>query len=285
MKLQTPVDAGRSGVSLSLQDRTMVLGSCFADNLGVRLEQFGFPACVNPFGTLFNPVSVCNAVARLTSGAPFTETDCVEVGAGDGRICSFSHHTSFSRPTAEAFLADANASLAHAARFWQSCNKVIVTLGTVWCFEHLGTGEVVANCLKRDPKEFRRRRLSVSETAALLSSLVRRSDKEYVFTVSPVRHMADGAHGNQLSKSTLLLAAEAVCAAFPERCAYFPAYEIVLDELRDYRFYAEDMVHPTAQTIDYLWSRFVDFAVPERDLPALETAAKAFRQSQHRPHH
>ena len=285
LKLLTPVEAGRSRVPVGLNDRTLVLGSCFADNLGSRMQTLGFNVCVNPFGTLYNPVSLYNSIARLASDVPFSEDECVEMGAGAGRICSFFHHTSFSRPSAAEFLETANTAFSAAAAFWRSCNRVILTLGTAWCYEHLPTGEVVSNCLKRDEREFRRKRLTIHETATLLLSLARKHSKKFIITVSPVRHTADGAHGNQLSKSTLLIAAEALCEAFPERCDYFPAYEIVMDELRDYRFYAEDMVHPSTQTVDYLWSRFVDFAVPESDLPSLALAAQAARQARHRPLH
>lgn len=286
LKLQTPVDAGRSGVPVSLRDRILVLGSCFADSIADRLAASGFDACVNPFGTLYNPVSLCNAAARLDSGAVFTEDECVPMGAGAGLVCSFWHHTSFARPDAAQFLKDANDAFARASAFWRTCNKVLVTLGTAFCYEHVSSGEVVANCLKRDAKEFARRRLSVPEAAALLENLVRKfPEKQFLFTVSPIRHLADGAHGNQLGKSILLLAVEQVCSRFPGRCAYFPAYEIVLDELRDYRFYAEDMCHPSAQTVGYLWSRFVDFAVPVSELPALSGNEKAFRRSRHRPLH
>jgi len=286
LKLQTPVEAGKSIFPISVKDRIMVLGSCFADNIGSRMEDIGMDVCVNPFGTLYNPVSVCNSIARLSSGVPFSESECIEMGAGAGLVCSFSHHTSFARKTTEEFLQDANEEFAKASEFWKTATKVIVTLGTAWCFEYSRSGEIVSNCLKIDAKEFTRRRLGVREVSMILRNMVGRNpQKEFVFTVSPIRHMKDGAHGNQLSKSTLLLALEDVCAAYPERVSYFPAYEIVLDELRDYRFYAEDMVHPSDQTVGYLWKRFVDFAVPEAERGEIEEREKAFRRSQHRPIH
>lgn len=286
LKLQTPVSAGRSKVEVSMQDKIFILGSCFADNIGERMMDLGFEACVNPFGTLYNPVSVCNSVSRLISAIPFTEDECVEMGAGAGLICSFSHHTSFARTTREEFLDNANHSLAAASKAWEEAAKVIITLGTAWCFEYMPSGEIVSNCLKIDSKLFSRRRLSVSETAVLLRNMVGKNPgKEFIFTVSPIRHLKDGAHGNQLSKSTLLLAIEDVCNAFPDRCEYFPAYEIVLDELRDYRFYAEDMVHPSAQAVSYLWNRFVDFAVPASEYAELESRWKESRRSRHRNIH
>ena len=286
LKLQTPVETGLSKVSISLNDKIFILGSCFADNIGQKMIDLGFDVCVNPFGTIYNPVSVCNSIARLSSGIPFSEDECVPMGAGAGLICSFSHHTSFARRTDDEFLNVANAALEEASRRWKAATKVIITLGTAWVYEYSRTGEVVSNCLKIDAKEFTRRRLSVRESSTLLMNmLTRHPDKEFIFTVSPIRHLKDGAHGNQLSKSSLLLALDEVLTKFPDRCDYFPAYEIVLDELRDYRFYAPDMVHPSSQAVDYLWSRFVGFAVPESELSDLKVRQKAFLRSLHRPIH
>ena len=286
LKLQTPVETGRSKVGVSLNDKIVILGSCFADNMGQKMVDLGFDVCLNPFGTLYNPVSVCNSVARLTSGIPFSKDECVQMGAGAGLVCSFSHHTSFARRTEDEFLQVANASLKEASLRWKAASKVIITLGTAWIYEYLRSGETVSNCLKIDAKEFSRRRLSVRETATLLMKMIaRHPEKEFIFTVSPIRHFKDGAHGNQISKSTLLLALDEVLAKFPERCEYFPAYEIVLDELRDYRFYAADMIHPSDQAVDYLWSRFVRFAMPESELPALDARRRELLRAQHRPIH
>lgn len=286
LKLQTPVETGRSKVGVSLNDNLVILGSCFADNMGQKMVDLGFDVCLNPFGTLYNPVSVCNSVARLTSGIPFSKDECVQMGAGAGLVCSFSHHTSFARRTEDEFLQVANASLKEASLRWKAASKVIITLGTAWIYEYTRSGETVSNCLKIEAKEFTRRRLSVRETATLLMNMIaRHPEKEFMFTVSPIRHFKDGAHGNQISKSTLLLALDEVLAKFPERCEYFPAYEIVLDELRDYRFYAADMIHPSDQAVDYLWSRFVRFAMPESELPALDARRRELLRAQHRPIH
>ena len=286
MKWQTPVAEGKCPVPLRAGDEIMVLGSCFADETGRRLSECGMDVCVNPFGTLYNPVSVCNSISRLQCGVPFIQEDCVEMGAGAGLVCSFSHHTSFARPTPEAFLANANAVLEVASARWKSASKVLITLGTAWCWRHLPEGEIVSNCLKRPAGEFSRERLTVPQTAALLKSLVQRyPDKFFVFTVSPIRHLSDGAHGNQVSKSILLLALEEVCAAFPDRTVYFPAYEILLDELRDYRFYAEDMVHPSPQAAEYVFGKFLSFAFPDEERSRLEERRKAFKASLHRPMH
>ena len=284
MKLQIPVEAGRVREEFSLDDRIVLLGSCLADNLGGRLAALGLEVLVNPFGTLYNPVSVSNSIARLSSEQPFTEKDCVTMGAGAGLVCSFSHHTSFARPTAREFLDNANSCLEAASKAWRAAGKVIITLGTAWCFEHIRSGLIVSNCLKIDAKEFNRRRLSAGQIALTLRSVVaRHPDKEFIFTVSPIRHLKDGAHGNQLSKSALLLGVDETVSSVPLRAGYFPAYEIVMDELRDYRFYATDMIHPSEQTADYLCSRFISWAYSEADAGELARRDKALSRQRHRP--
>jgi len=307
IKLQTPVADTKCKVGISYGDKTMLLGSCFTDNIGKTLKDYGFDVCVNPFGTLYNPASIAGAVRRLHSRTPFTEEDCVQMGSGSELFCSFSHHTSFARSTEEEFLANANSEFEKACDFFKDCNKVIITLGTAWCFRHLGK-RIVANCLKRNAAEFSRELLDLpaaekllEETSALCGS------KQMIFTVSPIRHLADGAHGNQTSKSTLLLAVDSlirrqspVCgtsdrqdcqAEFREpaehkpRIDYFPAYEIMMDELRDYRFYAEDMVHPSQQAVNYILERFLGWALPASEFPRLEENIRVFKRSQHRRFH
>jgi len=256
MKTSTEVIIGKFPVKVSKTDKVLVLGSCFAANVGAKMAEEGYDVCVNPFGTLFNPASVASSLRRLASGAPFTEEECVQMGAGSDLWCSFSHYTKFARPTREEFLRDANKALADASAFFRSCNKVIITFGTAFVFDHQSFG-IVSNCLKRDAKEFRRYRMDIDQIVALWQPLLSGilADKEVIFTVSPIRHMADTAHGNQLSKSTLLLAVDALLG---EGRAYFPSYEIVLDELRDYRWYADDLVHPSSEAINLIWSRFLE---------------------------
>ena len=281
MKLQTPVADEKCRVGISYDDKIMMLGSCFSDNIGKRLSELGFDVCVNPFGTLYNPASIASAVSRLVNGEHFTEKDCVEIGAGCEKVCSFSHHTSFSGTDAKEFLTKANDALDKASLFFRECNKVIITLGTSWCFRHIGTGSIVSNCLKHPAVEFQRERLEVQEIATLLKDIIETDcgkRKEYIFTVSPIRHFKDGAHGNQLSKAGLLLGIDSVIG---DRAEYFPAYEIVMDELRDYRFYAEDMCHPTAQTTEYILERFLGWALPADEKQVLEENIRRFRRSCH----
>lgn len=284
IKLSTPVLTSQLPVQLSLGDRIMVLGSCFADSMGSRLSAAGFNVCVNPFGTLYNPVSICNSVARLASGRPFAATDCVEMGAGAGLVCSWSHHTSFARPTPEEFLSVANSALEEASAFWKTANKVLITLGSAMVWKLVEDGEVVSNCLKRPSAEFSHEMLGVQQIAMLLKMLVEGNpDKEFIFTVSPIRHLGDGAHANTLSKATLHLALARVLEQRAGAACYFPAYEIMLDELRDYRYFAEDLVHPSKLAEDIIWERFVTAAVVPGDQSQIALNEKAARQSAHRP--
>lgn len=280
MKFFTEVDPGILPVSVSLKDRIMVLGSCFADSIGAKLAAAGFDVCINPFGTLYNPASIAAAVARLESAAPFCESECVQMGAGSELICSYSHHTSFARNSKEEFLQNANAALEAATAFWKSCNKVIITLGTAWVWRH--DGKVVSNCLKRPAKEFTHEMLSLEECCSELARIVETgTDKEFILTVSPIRHMSQGAHANTLSKATLQMAADKVTEG--ARCCYFPSYEILLDELRDYRFYADDLVHPSSQAVELIWEKFLTAAVPAGEHAKVSENEKAARRLAHRP--
>lgn len=280
LKLQTPVADLPCKVGISYEDRILLLGSCFTDNIGAMLKNYGFDVCCNPFGTLYNPASILSSVRRLKEMKTFEEDDCIEIGAGDNRICSFFHHTSFAKPSQEEFIEHANISCIRAAEFFHSCNKIIITLGTSWCYRHLEKDIIVSNCLKRNPKEFNRELLAVNDVENILKEIMDLCpDKEFIFTVSPIRHFKDGAHGNQLSKSTLLLGIHQ--AIKDNRSDYFPSYEIVMDELRDYRFYAEDMCHPSQQAVNYIGERFLDWALPGKEQERLKENIRTWRHGCH----
>ena len=292
MKLQTPVADAPCKVGISYKDRIMMLGSCFTDNIGRQLADFGFDVCVNPFGTLYNPASIMAAVRRLISGKHFTEDDCVEIGAGDRRTCSFSHHTSHARSSREEFIRDANASLDEAASFFRTCTKVIITLGTSWCYRHIEKDMIVSNCLKHPAAEYVREFLPAEDTAAILQEIMTLCNsaeglmsKEFIFTVSPIRHFKDGAHGNQISKASLLVGTDRAISRARDgqalKADYFPAYEIMMDELRDYRFYAEDMCHPSQQAVDYIRERFLNWALPSEEHGELEKQIATHRRNSH----
>ena len=290
MKLQTPVVDSPCKVEISYKDKILMLGSCFTDNIGGQLKNYGFDVCVNPFGTLYNPASVLAAIKRLISKEKFTEAECVQIGAGDMRYCSYSHHTSFARATVEEFISDANQALEEAADFFRSCNKVIITLGTSWCYRNIERDIIVSNCLKHPAAEYQREFLPASETADILTKIVNLCNsseeditpKEFIFTVSPIRHFKDGAHGNQVSKASLLVGIDQVLNGQSSyKADYFPSYEIMMDELRDYRFYAEDMCHPTLQAVNYIRERFLGWALPADERTILEENIKAFKRLSH----
>ncbi len=262
-------------------DGLLFLGSCFADEVGGICKGLGFNALVNPFGVLYNPFSVANAIHRLQSGKPFAHDEVIRTG--EEFYCTFSHNTEFWKPTENELLDTVNKSLETACKHFAQAKWVIVSLGTAWVYRYRETLEVVANCHKMPSSLFDRFCLSVPSTVTVLSDLVKANpDKRFVFTVSPLRHLKDGLHGNQLSKSTLLLAVNQVCEQFAN-AHYFPAYEILLDELRDYRFYKEDMVHPTEQAVRYIWERFADFAINPSEKPAMQAAAELRQMLHHKP--
>lgn len=285
IKLSTEVRPEALNVKCSLEDRIMLLGSCFADEIGGKMAEGGFDVCVNPFGTLYNPASVRNAVRRMDTAEPYTDKDCVEMGAGAGRICSFEHHTSFSAKDRESFLKKANDSLEQACGFWKSCGKVIITLGTAFVWEHRDFG-IVSNCLKRNASEFSHRMMDTGQCAGIIESIISgHPDKEFIFTVSPIRHMSQGAHENTLSKATLHLGLDSALKAAADKglnTACFPAWEIMNDELRDYRFYAEDLVHPSGTAVEIIWERFKNSAALPEELHVIEMNEKVSKVRAHR---
>ena len=290
LKLQTPVADSPCKVGISYDDKIMMLGSCFSDSIGRQLSDFGFDVCVNPFGTLYNPVSILQSIELLAGNRNFSPSDSIQIGAGDERWCSFSHHTSFARDTREEFVADANRALAQARNHFAGCTKVIITLGTAWCFRNVVSGRIVSNCHKRQASEFVRERLSASEVTEVLHRIAELCQgRQLIFTVSPIRHFKDGAHGNQISKSALLLGIDDFLCGCPVDLSmdphypadYFPAYEIMMDELRDYRFYAEDMCHPSQQAVDYIRERFLSWALPADEHQRLEENIRAFKRASH----
>lgn len=255
----------------------MTLGSCFAADVGQKMKDTGHDILVNPFGVLYNPASIAKAVRFLIDpGFEFTEADVIErdpyyrarrnnklpsplhrpIAPCIGGYTSFHHHGSFTRSTPEEFLRDANSSLRQAREFYLSARTVTVTFGTAWIYRLRSSGMVVSNCHKHRQDEFIRERLSVRDIVKMWLPILRSQDKRWIFTVSPIRHTKDGLHGNQISKSTLLLASEELCSAHPDKAEYFPSYEIMMDELRDYRWYAEDGVHPSSEAINIIFQRF-----------------------------
>ena len=267
--------------AIAYGDNLLFLGSCFADEVGGICRGLGFDALVNPFGVLYNPASIAQSVERLGSGKPFTHDDVITVG--EGQYCTFSHNTAFWNDTEAALLEHVNESLKTAHDDFLKSKWVVVSLGTSWVFQHKETHQVVSNCHKMPARQFDRVFLTTRQSADYLSKMLQTyPDKQFIFTVSPLRHIKDGLHENQLSKAALLLAVDEVCKTFGN-AHYFPAYEILLDELRDYRFYKEDMVHPTDQAVRYIWEHFVDFAIDPKEKPAMQAAAELKQMLHHNP--
>lgn len=281
---QTKVEIPLTNLHITYQNYIMTLGSCFAENIGRKMQEVYFGLDINPFGVLYNPVSIYNSIKLLIEGKPFTKSNLFE---NNGLWQSFSHSSLFSDSTTGQCLDKINDRFSKAYAFLQKTDYLLITFGTAWVFEEQQSGSVVSNCHKLPANRFVRRRLTVDEIVADYSKLINElSDKfpslKLIFSVSPIRHWNDGAHGNNVSKSTLLLAVDALQQQF-KQVHYFPAYEIQMDELRDYRFYASDMLHPSDVAIDYIWSRFSDTYFDESTLKIKKEVEQLVGDMSHRP--
>ena len=281
---QTQVEIPRSPVNITFESRVMALGSCFAENIGKKMSDVYFDVEVNPFGVLYNPVSIRNSFGFLLQNKHFTSDDIFEYRS---LWQSFSHSSLFSDISVEGCLDKINSRMNNACDFFRKTDILLITFGTAWVFEEKKSGRVVSNCHKLPASEFVRRRLSVEEIVDAYATLIneviaQRSSVQLIFSVSPIRHWKDGAHENAISKSTLLLAIEALQQQF-KQVYYFPAYEILMDELRDYRFYASDMLHPSEVAVDYIWSRFADTYFDETTLKTKKEAEQLVADLLHRP--
>lgn len=281
MKLMTTVDIP-AGIPIGYDDKIMLLGSCFSDNIGEQLRRRLFDVCINPFGTLYNPLSIDRAIDILLTKDRYSADDLFE---SRGTWHSFDHHSRFSGADLNRTLTGINDSLIAAKKALRSTSVLIITFGTAYVY--YTSGRVVANCHKLPQSNFQRILINYEETVrrwqqtiATLRSLF--PDLRIIFTVSPIRHLSDGLAGNSLSKSILRL----VCNELAETvdgCEYFPAYEILLDELRDYRFYAADMCHPSDQAVEYVYERFAETHMSEPTLRRSQECLKLWRLRNHRP--
>lgn len=274
MKLQTIVDIEPSAWKIGYEDRILMVGSCFSDEIGAQMQERYLHVTCNPFGTLYNPLSIAKAL---------TMTDTPELIERDGLWHSMAHHGAFSRATKEEAEQAVRASIETMQKALNEATVVIVTFGTAWVYEM--NGAIVGNCHKLPERCFNRRRLSVEEiVAAWKPILANYPDKKWLFTVSPIRHIRDGLHENQISKATLLMAVEAISHQH-SAVSYFPSYEIMLDELRDYRFYADDLVHPSSLAVNYIWERFVDTFCTNQTKNELVLQHKRWKHEHHLPLH
>ncbi len=264
----------------------LILGSCFAENIGNKLRRLKFDAILNPFGIIYNPLTIAQSIDRIISGKAYTSKDLM---FHDGLWISLDHHGRFSHPDANIVLQQINYELFAAYEQIQKANYLMITFGTAWAYHFKDSRRVVANCHKIPSSEFERTRLEINEicsvwekTIASLKTL--NPNLNFLFTVSPIRHLRDGAHENQLSKSVLLLAVDSLCKRIPNT-AYFPAYELLLDELRDYRFYDEDMIHPNHMAVNYIWERFCNDFFGEEDREYMKQIDDLLKAVEHRPLH
>lgn len=283
---RTVVEINPYPEKITYESNIMTLGSCFSEHIGKKLQNAFFQTDVNPFGVLFNPVSIRNSINLLLENKNFTENDIFQHGS---LWKSFHHSSLFSANTPEECLLKMNLRARKGMENLAKADFLLITLGTAWVFEHIETKEIVSNCHKLPASRFVRRRLSVQEIVgeciALLHKLkILYPNLKIIFTVSPIRHWKDGAHENNLSKSTLLLAVESIQKLF-QNVTYFPAYEILLDELRDYRFFATDMLHPSELAIDYIWQRFSETYFSQKTNQLRKRLEQLSDQMAHRPIH
>lgn len=281
---RTPVPVPASDKKIDYSSRIMFMGSCFSEYMGQNLENARFSIDNNPFGIVYNPLSVKQQLERLIHGKGYVEDDLF---LHQGTWRSFEHHSRFSDADKSGCLNKINDRFTVSKEFLKTADFLFLTFGTSWVYYLKSTGQVVSNCHKVPDKEFTRKMAAVDEIVTAYEKLIPAILKfnpnlTIVFTVSPIRHWKDGAHGNQLSKSVLLLSFDALTQKYPQTF-YFPSYEIVMDELRDYRFYAEDMLHPSQVAINYIWDKFKECFMEPSIVSAMREIEQVVKAANHRP--
>ena len=284
MNLQTKITVAAPDFLIDYNSRLMMLGSCFAENMGSKFSYYKFDVDVNPCGIIYNPLSVANVLRLIVEGKQFEKSDLRQVG---GKWVSLYHHGAFSSTDPDECLRRINDRLTKATGELRTLDLLVITWGTAWVYRYTRENIVVSNCHKIPSQEFERSRLSVEDIVKEYLVLIGRLREinpglRILFTVSPIRHWKDGAHGNQLSKATLLLAIDRLREEL-QHVYYFPAYEIVLDELRDYRFYADDMLHMSGFTVDYIWDRFLYSFISPEVLGLMNQIGRVNKGVAHRP--
>ena len=261
---RTYVDFSGNTKRITHNSNIISIGSCFSENIALILKEFLFKICINPTGILYNPLSISKALRRLLSGNKYTRD---ELFTHEGIWKSFDHHSHFNAETWQKCLQKINESFKNACSVISHHDTLIITLGTAFVYYNRDNGNPVANCHRLPNNNFQRSLLTVTEIVTDYTELFDQLYKKFpeiniIITVSPVRHLRDNPHENQVSKAHLLAAIYELEKTFT-KLYYFPSYEIIMDELRDYRFYKEDMIHPAPVAIDYLWTRFVEACVSE----------------------
>jgi len=282
MNFRTEINLPSGKNRINHKDKIITFGSCFAENIASKLKLCKFDVLSNPFGVLYNPVSILNSANILLCNKKFTETDLI---FHQEEYHSFYHHSNFSHHNKNEILGRINDSISVTRSYLEKTTFVAITLGTAWIYNYLKTGSTVSNCHKVPAGKFERKRLSVNETTQALKeiiSVLRKINRElkFIFTVSPIRHWKDGAVENQISKSTLLLGLQEI---LDEQIVYFPSYEIMMDDLRDYRFYESDMLHPSEQAVKYIWKKFKEVFFDPNTLQIIAQVEKIVNAFNHRP--
>lgn len=279
MKLRTELIPTPLQRKIDWQDKVVLCGSCFTEHIGQWMQEAWLPVISNPWGILFNPASIATKVNYDGQSILSEESIRRNISQHNGRFFSFDYHSSISGLTEEELIDKITRIEDKAREAITEADHLLITLGSAWVYERNGT--IVANCHKAPASEFLRRRLSVNEIIQLWTPIVQK--KHCIFTVSPVRHIGDGLHGNQISKATLLLAIEELQARYPAQVEYLPVYELLMDDLRDYRFYAEDLVHPAPIAIEAVKELLLGYAFTPRLKRYMEEADSIIRMLAHRP--
>lgn len=281
-RFQTTVEIPEFNWKTGYSKKNLFIGSCFTENIGNKMAALKYDVDINPFGILYNPISVANSLKFLVEQKLFNDDDLIHY---NGLWQSFFHHGRFSDSDRNKTLENINRRIKFSSDYLKNADFIFLTFGTAWIYEYKKSKQVVSNCHKIPASEFSRRRLDVEEILKeyihILPEIWKLNPNcKIVFTVSPVRHWKDGAIENQRSKATLLLAVSEISNKIgTEKCAYFPSYEIVMDELRDYRFYADDMIHISETGINHIWSLFEENLIDResRELtPRIHKISKAF---------
>ncbi len=269
---------------ISHRDASLFIGSCFTDHIGSKMQNAGFRTELNPFGVVYNPSSVKKSLEILIENRDFTGED---LHFFNDRWFSFYHHSSFSSQDKKACLHDINSGISRASGFLKDASFLFITFGTARVYKHKESGEVVSNCHKLPAATFSRELLSVEEIVKDYDEFFIRLKQfnpnlKIIFTVSPVRHWKDGAIGNQLSKSVLLLAVHRLVEKYRD-VHYFPSYEIMMDDLRDYRFYTDDMIHISTVAVNYIWGKFKNAFFDQKTCEIIGKVEKIKKALDHRP--
>lgn len=283
MQFFTKVPISNSLNRISYQSKIVSIGSCFAENMGEKFEFYQFQNTTNPFGIIFNPISIEKVIRRVLSKDYFKDKD---IFFHNERWHCYEIHSELSQPDNVHFLKNLNEILDSFFEEILTATHFIITLGTSWVYK-TNEADIVANCHKIPQKEFSKHLLSTVEISESLQNSIDLVSKinpkcQFIFTISPVRHIKDGYTENQVSKSHLIAAVYDLVKNKNSNSSYFPSYEIMMDELRDYRFYSEDLLHPNATAIDYIFSRFVETNVEKSSLSTMNEVEIIQKGLQHR---